>query len=84
MRGLCASVFLLGCSLCSHYSRSTLKMYPPAGLVPMHKIATYQSEGSSVGDMRSQSVAGECGAVRLEGEAEVQREVIVCAMCNVQ
>ena len=68
MRGLCASVFLLGCGLCSHYSRSTLKMYPPAGLVPMHKIATYQSEGSSVGDMRSQSVAGGCGAVRLDGQ----------------
>lgn len=64
MGGLCASVFLPGSGLCSHDSRSTLKMNPPAGLIPMHKIATYQSEGSSVGDMRGQSVAGECGAVR--------------------
>jgi hypothetical protein len=49
----------------------------------MHKIATYQSEGSSAGEMRSRSVAGECVAVRLEGGQYSKKEWYVqCRVCR--
>ena len=39
--------------------------------MPMHETTTYQCEGSSSGDVRSQSVARECGAGRCSWKASM-------------